>query len=339
MKTPPIITIGEILVDLVCQEPKLKEHKIYDFKMAAGGAPANVAIGLAKMGFPVSFMGGVSDDSFGRWLFDYLESSGVDTGLIKKIPQSCTRHAYIYTEESGNRVLDHITSHNCPDSLFQISMSAPAELAQASIVYWGSVMQSSVEGAKNLEDILQLVLPSTLTIYDPNIRTCLWANQMERLKHCLEHSAQKVDILKLSDNELSFFTNEADVQAASRIIFERYQPALLVVTLGEKGALYTSPKGKGFVEGFQVSSVEMTGAGDGFVAGLLGGIYALSQLTHRSAKETLLTLTFAEIATLLRKANAVGAFATTQPGATAGLPTKQQLNEFLSQHEPQVIVT
>lgn len=339
MKTPPIITIGEILVDLVCQEPRLKEHKIYDFKMAAGGAPANVAIALAKLGFPASFMGGVSDDSFGRWLFDYLKSSGVDTSLVQQIPEACTRHAYIYTSESGNRVLDHISSHNCPDSLFQSSKMDTTILKQAAILYFGSVMQSSMAGAKTLEEILQMVPTNVLTIYDPNIRTCLWNNQMERLKQCLEHSARNVDILKLSDNELLFFTDETDVHAASRIIFERCQPTLLVVTLGEKGALYVSATGKGSIEGFQVPAVEMTGAGDGFVAGLLGGIYSLSQLTNRSAKETALALKPSEIETLLREGNAVGALATTKPGATAGLPNKQQLNEFLLKHQPQAVVT
>jgi fructokinase len=342
-----IITIGEILIDWVCLEPGLKEHKIYDFKMAAGGAPANVAIGLAKLGYPVDFMGGLSEDSFGRWLLDCLKEAGVGTRLVQHIPQACTRHAYVYTDESGNRVLDQITSHRCPDSLFQSCLVNPDELTQASIVYFGSVMQSSLEGAKQLEEILQRFPADVLTIYDPNVRICLWTHQMERLKPCLDHSARQVDILKLSDNELSFFTGEtidetadvAAIEAASQHIFEHYQPALLVVTLGAEGALYISAKGKGFVKGFQVPSVEMIGAGDGFVAGLLGGLYALSQQAGKSAKETVRALTPAETETLLREANAVGALVTTQPGATAGLPTRQQLSDFLLQHQPQTVMT
>jgi len=340
MKIAPIISIGELLVDWVSPEPGLKDHKIYNFKMAAGGAPANVAIGLAKLGHPIYFVGGVSDDSFGTWLFDYLESSGVSTDLVQKIPQANTRHAYIFTDGvTGNRVLNHITSNQCPDSLLQSSMLDSKLLAQASIVYYGSVMQSSIEGANNLDEILALIPASTLRIYDPNIRTCLWTHQTERLKHCLEQSAQNVDILKLSDNELQFFTDEADIQTAARLIFDHYQPALLIVTLGEKGAMYISPKGKGLVKSFQVPSVEMTGAGDGFIAGLLGGLHALAQLKNQSVKETALALTSSEIEALLLEANAVGALATTQPGATAGLPTKQQLKEFLSKHHPLAIAT
>ena len=334
MKTPPIITIGEILIDWVCQEPKLKEQKIYDFKMAAGGAPANVAVGLARLGYPVEFVGGVSDDSFGQWLYEYLEASDVGTEHVQRLSQAVTRHAYVFTNEAGNRVLDNITSCQSPDSLLQSSMLALERLQQVSMVYFGSVMQSSVDGAKNLDDILQLFPANVLTVYDPNIRTCLWSSQEQRLVHCLQQSAQSVDILKLSDNELCFFTEEADIQTASRIIFDRYQPILLVVTLGEDGALYISSAGQGYIESYPVASVEMTGAGDGFVAGLLGGLYTLAQLKNQSAKETALTLTLAEIKALLHEANAVGALATTQPGATAGLPTKQQLNTFMLEHHP-----
>lgn len=337
MKTPPIITIGELLVDWFCQDTELQDNKIHDFKMAAGGAPANVAIGLAKLGYPVNFMGGISDDLFGAWLFEYLKSSGVNTELVKQIPQSTTRHAYIFTDESGNRVLKSITANHCPDSLYSSSMLESECLAQASMFYFGSVIQSSIEGAKNLEGILQLIPSSVLTVYDPNIRTCLWTNQEKRLKACLEQSAKNVDILKLSDNELSFFTTETDVHIASRTIFDRYQPTLLVVTLGEKGALYISPKGEDFITGFKVPSVEMTGAGDGFVTGLLGGIYALAQQKCQSAKETALSLTPAEIESILSEASAVGALATTQPGATAGLPNQQQLKAFLLQHSTEAL--
>jgi len=339
MTIAPIITIGELLVDWVSPEPGLKDHKIYNFKMAAGGAPANVAIGLAKLGYPSYFVGGVSDDSFGTWLFDYLESSGVATDLVQKIPQSCTRHAYIFTTEDGNRVLSHITSNQCPDSLLQSKLLDAKLLAQASIVYYGSVMQSTLQGAKNVDEILALIPSNALRIYDPNIRTCLWTQQMERLQHCLEQSAQNVDILKLSDNELQFFTDELDEQTAAQIIFERYQPALLIVTLGAKGAMYLSSKGQGLVKSFQVSSVEMTGAGDGFIAGLLGGFYALAQLENQSIKETVLSLTSSEIEALLLEANAVGALATTQPGATAGLPTQEQLKDFLEKHHLLAVAT
>jgi fructokinase len=326
---PSIITIGELLVDWVCQDPGLNAPKIYDFKMAAGGAPANVAVALATLGYPVDFMGGVADDLCGSWLFDYLISSGVGTQLTKKIPQAITRNSYVFTEESGNRILDNITSIQCPDSLYSCNLLDPNDFKHRSIVYFGSVMQSTVEGAKNLDQILQHFPNEVVTIYDPNVRLCLWKNQEDRLQTCLEESAKRVDILKLSDNELHHFTDESDFMAAAKVIFQRFQPTLLVVTLGKDGALYVLPKAEGFIKGFTVQSVEMTGAGDAFVAGLLGGIYDLAQQKNKTVQETLLALSGSEIESILRKANAVGALATTQPGATAGLPTRQQLNEFL----------
>jgi sugar/nucleoside kinase (ribokinase family) len=330
VKTPSIITIGELLVDWVCQEPGLKEPKIYDFKLAAGGAPANVAVALATLGYPVNFMGGVSEDLFGKWLFDYLKSTGVGTDLAIKIPQASTRQSYVFTEETGNRILDNITSKDAPDSLLQSSMLPASCFTETSLVYFGSVMQSTLAGAKSLDDILQRFPSTVLTIYDPNVRLCLWTEQKDRLTTCLKESAKKVDILKLSDNELHFLSDKSDLKDAARAIFEYYQPSLLVVTMGEHGAFYISSKGEGTVKSFTVASVEMTGAGDGFVAGLLGGIYSLAESKNKTVKETALALTPSEIESILREANGVGALATTQPGATAGLPTKAELKEFLS---------
>jgi fructokinase len=337
MNISPIIAIGEFLVDWVCPEPELKEHKIYDFKMAAGGAPANVAIGLAKLGYPGYFAGGIAKDTFGDWLFDYLQSSGVGTALVRRISKAETRHVYIFTTETGNRVMKHITITNAPDTLYTAALLGAESLAPASVIYFGSVTQSTPEGAQNVADILAMAPADALTVYDPTIRISLWTSQEDRLTQCLTQSAHLVDLLKLSDNELAFFTDEPDIQAASRIIFDRYQPALLVVTLGEKGALYISPEGEGFIQSFQVPSVEMTGAGDGFVAGLLGGLYDLALSKKQSVKDTVLTLTPMETETILRAANAVGALATMQPGATAGLPTREQLNTFLMRQQPPVL--
>jgi fructokinase len=330
VKTPSIITIGELLVDWVCQEPGLKEPKIYDFKLAAGGAPANVAVALATLGYPVEFMGGVSEDLFGKWLFDYLKSAGVGTELTLKIPEASTRQSYVFTEETGNRILDNITSKDAPDSLFQSSKLDPSCFSKACMFYYGSVMQSSPEGAKSLEEVLQRFPSTVVTIYDPNVRLCLWTEQKERLKQCLQQSARHADILKLSDNELQFFSDKSDIPAAAAAIFEEYQPTLLVVTLGENGAFYISSKGEGTVKSFKVSAVEMTGAGDGFVAGLLGGIYTLAEQKKQSVKETIGELLPSDIENILREANAVGALATTQPGATAGLPSREELKAFLS---------
>src|ERR1700734_964606 len=100
-----VLCLGEILVDWVCTTPGAELDRAQAFTKAAGGAPANTAVGLARQGIKTGFVGRVSDDAFGLWLKDVLESDGIDTSNTVVDPDAQTRMAYVVTTMNGDRKL------------------------------------------------------------------------------------------------------------------------------------------------------------------------------------------------------------------------------------------
>ena len=130
---------------------------------------------------------------------------------------------------------------------------------------------------------------------------------------------EQADLIKVSDEELLFLTGLSDIdQAVGQLWHDRLQ--LMAVTMGKAGCRYYTPESRGMVPGFSVESVDTTGAGDGFVAGLLFGI--LQHQENWMEESTLRKI--------CRLANAVGALTTTQRGAIPALPTFEQVHSFLA---------
>jgi fructokinase len=130
---------------------------------------------------------------------------------------------------------------------------------------------------------------------------------------------RQANIVKASEDEMTFLTGKTDLDAAADQLWHS-DLKLLVVTLGKHGCRYYTPNFKGEVAGFEVTAVDTTGAGDGFVAGLLSGL-----VKHPAALYNEL-----ELREICQLANAVGALTTTQRGAIPALPTWEQVEAFMS---------
>lgn len=335
MENNKIISIGEALIDWVCLDKTLDLNNANNFIKAFGGAPANVAIGLAKLNYPIRFLGGFSEDIFGPWLKEYFRSFGVELDISVDVKNSNTRNAYVFTDSNGNRVFKGFTLSNCADVMFDIKDVNLDIISKAPIVYFGSLLQSDEHCRQTIAHIVSSIGKENITVYDPNLRLSLWPDK-DFAVNVVKNTIKSVDILKLSDDEIPLISDEPDLEKASRAIFkeynEKYNLKLLVVTLGSKGSFYINKNGSGFAKPFQVQSVELTGAGDAFVAGLLGGIY--DYLSEQSPDLTGLTshldnLPPERLDKILNKANATGALTTTKHGATSALPTKKELEDFL----------
>lgn len=318
MQNKKIVIFGEALVDWTCLNKTLDLNKANEFMKLPGGAPANVSVGLAKLGYPVCFAGGFSDDVLGKWLKEYLTAFNVDLSISQDIENSNTRCAYVLTDETGNRVFKGFTKSMCADLMLDVEKIDLNILKESSIIYFGSIIQSEPSLRKGLTNILKNT--DNIKVYDPNLRLAVWNSQEEAVS-VIKETINYVDILKLSDDEVNLISGiENDIEAAAKKVFDEYDLKLLVITMGDKGSFFIDGNKQGFVKPFKVESYEMTGAGDGFVSGLLSGIY----------DNGIKNLTKEQIIDILTRANAIGALATTKPGAMTALPTKTELEEFLS---------
>lgn len=328
--SPFILTMGEALIDWVCLDRTLDLTQAQHFIKAPGGAPANVAVALAKLGCPVRFLGGFSPDIFGGWLRTILEDWGVDLTLSPLISGSNTRQAYVLTDEQENRVLKGFTQNACADVMLSSAhMMDCLSSDPIDVLYWGSVIQSAEPAASDLLAFIDHVPNFTLKIYDPNYREVLWQSG-DQARAAIGKSLQRAHIAKLSDDEIFLLKGVSEnLEIPARQLLMEYDLELIVVTMGAQGSLFVTREYCGQVPPFQVQSVEMTGAGDGFVAGLIRGLFHLK--ANADSPLTLLRqLQYGQLETLLIEANAVGALATTQPGAMTALPTLAELDTFLA---------
>ncbi|WP_373531952.1 carbohydrate kinase [Vampirovibrio sp.] len=327
LREASIICVGEALIDWVCLDRTLDLSEAQNFVKAPGGAAANVAVGLARLGCPVSFLGGFADDLFGRWLHSHLTALGVDLQLSPVFEQANTRQAYVLTDENGDRVLKGFTQTACADTLLRSSALNPDSLSGAAILYWGSVIQSDPDCAAALLNYVDQASPFTLKVYDPNYRAVLWPSP-QQAKAAMAESFKRAHVVKLSDDEVRFLKGTGPYEAAARELMAEYDIPMLVVTLGEAGSWYLTAQASAHVPPLAVQAVEMTGAGDGFVAGLLRGLYSL--MPDAADPVSLFeNLQPDQLKYLLFEANAVGALATTKPGAMSSLPTWAELDAFL----------
>ena len=315
------ICLGELLIDFV---PTVTGTGLTDapaFIKAPGGAPGNVAVGLARLGVQSAFMGKVGDDAFGHFLADTLAEAGVDVGPLRFSSEARTALAFVSLRADGEREF-MFYRHPSADMLFtprEVDMDA---IGRAKLLHFGSI---SLIGEPSRSATLYAVdaarAAGGLVSYDPNLRLPLWPDADAARKGLLL-GLSKAHIVKLSDDESEFLTGLSDLKAACQALWHE-DLKLMVVTRGRAGCVYFTPNFTGMVESFTVEAVDATGAGDGFVAGLLQGLLADPTLIQDEAR----------LRELCRFANAVGALATTERGAIPALPDRERVRDFLNSRE------
>jgi fructokinase len=314
-----VIALGELLIDFVPTVSGVTLVEAPAFKKAPGGAPANVAAGLAKLGVRSGFMGKVGDDAFGHFLAQTLEATGVDTSTLHFSTEARTALAFVSLRADGEREF-MFYRHPSADMLYTPrEVDADAErIRSAKILHFGSISLVSEPSRSATLHALEIARDAGLLLsYDPNLRLSLWPDA-EAAKAGMRLGWPLAHVSKVSEEELAFLADTNDPEAAARRLWHP-DLRLLVITAGQAGCRYVTPKFSGQVPGFKVKPVDTTGAGDGFVAGLLKGLVDDPQADRQEAKLRL----------ICRYANAVGAIATTERGAIPALPTANQVDEFL----------
>lgn len=310
-----VVTMGELLIDFVPEENGLPLAAVPAFRKVPGGAPANVAAAVAKLGGRARFVGKVGDDPFGHFLRAALEEAGVDTRALLLTPQVKTTLAFVSLRADGERDFLFYRDPGA-DTLLSPEELDNAWLEDAAIFHFGSVSLAAEPARSATREMARRARERGLLVsYDPNLRPALWPSAAAMREEAAS-AAVLADVVKVSEEELEALAGDK----GPAFFFDR-GVSLLVVTRGKVGCAYHTPHAAGAVPGFAVHAVDTTGAGDGFVGGLL---YQLAACAAARPWEDEAWLRRA-----LRFANAVGALATTKRGAIPALPTHEEVSAFL----------
>lgn len=312
-----VITLGELLIDFVSTESGISLIEAPAFQKAAGGAPANVAVGLARLGVSSGFVGKVGNDDFGRFLAQTLAQNGVDIAALRFSDEARTMLAFVSLRADGERDF-MFYRHPSADMLLRPEEIDLDYIGAAKLLHYGSIsLIGEPSRSATLEAVEGAEARGLLISYDPNLRLNLWPSA-EAARQGMLGAWHFAHVAKVSREELTFLSGESDLIAAARALWhERLR--LLVITGGREGCWYVTSQAHGHVPGYRVQTVDTTGAGDGFVAGLLAGLLENGRAWEDPK----------ELEQVLRFANATGALTTTQRGAIPALPSRDQVLELL----------
>lgn len=315
-----VLSLGELLIDFVPTVSGVTLIEAPTFVKAPGGAPANVAVGLAKLGVSSGFLGKVGDDPFGRFLAATLAAEGVDTSALLFSREARTMLAFVSLTATGERDF-MFYRHPSADMLYRPEEVPEALVRGARALHFGSIsLIDEPCRSATLRAVHLAREAGSLVSYDPNLRVALWPNP-EAARAGILDAWPLADVIKISEDELTFLTGVSDLATGAARLLAPHQ-RLLVVTRGEGGCYFRTPDFDGEVPGFAVHAVDATGAGDGFVSGLLRGLLRAPNATRDRVL----------LAEICRYANAVGAITTTTRGAIPALPKAAAVEAFLRDH-------
>ncbi|MBK7864637.1 MAG: carbohydrate kinase [Archangiaceae bacterium] len=313
-----IVCVGEALVDLLPDALGKRGRDVEAWTRSPGGAPANVAIGLARLGAKSGLVGVVGEDEFGHFLCERLAADGVDVSRLRRTTEGRTGLAFVSLTETGERSFCFYRVESA-ETFFDHRDLAPEYVKAARIVHVGT---NSLVKPKAREAVLSTVATAraagTLISCDPNLRLKLWS-EPQLLKGLLAELLPQCAVVKLSSDEIAFVLGTTDVAEAAAEL-ARMGVKLAVITEGERGATFAWKGALHQVPEPKVDVVDTTGAGDGFTTGLLYGLTRVPALDDLS--ETQLT-------NIVRLGCALGSRVCGALGAVAALPRREQLGAAL----------
>lgn len=320
-----VVCLGELLIDFVALEPGRLIHQGPKFQPAAGGAPANVAVGAAKLGLSSGFIGKVGKDSFGVFLKDTLCLNGVDTQYLIEDPRTRTTLAFVAIGDHGERDFVFYRDPGADTQLLAEELDA-GYFQQARVFHFGSISlsQEPVRQA-TLQALNMAKHAGALISYDPNYRDSLWPDEGTAVEQ-MRFGMTAADLVKVSEEELCLIANCSSWPLAAEALLQDFGSiSCLLVSRGAQGCTAFTRVGRIDAPGFDVKAVDTTGAGDAFMAAVLASLLK-NEIPLSSATAP------AELADSLRFANAAAAMSTLSSGAIPSLKTFTEVEQWLQQH-------
>ncbi|WP_226040746.1 carbohydrate kinase [Natrinema sp. DC36] len=312
-----VLVAGETLIDWVPERAGPLED-VAGFERRPGGAPANVAVALARLEGQPLFWTRVGADPFGRYLERVLENNGLPIRFVERDPGAKTTLAFVTHDETGERAFTFYRDGTA-DTRLEPDRIDDETLADCEWVHAGGVTLSSGSSRAATLDLLERAAAAGCTVsFDPNLRPALWPN-VGTFASVVGDALAHVDVCLATAAELEALGFSGDSAAEiARATIDHGPPHTVFVTRGSDGAVGVAsddaPWPADVVDhpGFDVAAVDTTGAGDAFVAGAIAAL--------RDDQEPADAVAFA---------NAVAATATTAKGAMAALPTRDAVAPLL----------
>ena len=315
-----VVCFGEALVDLLARppnEPGAPRH----FVEYAGGAPANVAVAVARLGAKARFVGMLGADLFGDMLATQLAEAGVDIACVRRTAEAKTALAFVSLDAYGERSFSFYRPP-AADLLFRESDFDAACFEDAAVFHVCSnsltepgIAEATLAGMRRAREA------SAMVSMDLNLRPALWPTGVDPMPRLWE-ALEQADLVKLSVGELDVL---ADAEGSADGVLRRLGAAraqCVLVTDGAAPIRWFTRTRQGIASTFTVAAIDTTAAGDAFVGGWLQAL-----VEHQVTLATLGDfLDHPEhLAAALRHAAACGALATTRHGAFAAMPTRAEL--------------
>lgn len=318
MKKYDVIALGELLIDFTANGVSSQGNPV--FEANPGGAPCNVLAMLNKLGHKTAFVGKVGRDMFGSQLKDALCEVGISADGLLMDDEVHTTLAFVQTLPDGDRDFSFYRNPGA-DMMISEADIDEAFVSDSKIFHFGTLSMTH-EGcrAATKKAIAAAKKSGAVLSFDPNLREPLWES-LDAAKEQILYGLSQCDILKISDNEITWLTGKDDYDEGVAYIRERYHIPLILVSLGKEGSLAYSGDVKAFKAPFiQENTIETTGAGDTFCASVLH--YVLEHGFHDYTEE--------ELMDMLTFANAAASIITTRKGALRVMPSKEEAEALIS---------
>lgn len=308
-----VVALGELLIDFTQNDVSNQHDSV--FKANPGGAPCNVLSMLQNLGKKTAFIGKVGNDFFGRMLKDAIEGIGIDAVNLVFDDKISTTLAFVHNTPDGDREFSFYRNPGADIMLSPQDINTDL-LKQTKKFHFGSLsMTNDLPREATKMAISAAKEEGVLISFDPNLRPSLW-DTMENAKVQIDYGLSQCDILKISEEELTFITDMDDIKKGIAVLRERYNIRLIAVTMGKSGSRAFYKAADVFVKGYlQKNVIDTTGAGDTFCACMLNYVleHGVENLTEKMLGD------------MLQFCNCGASLITTKKGALMVMPNREEI--------------
>lgn len=326
---PDVVCLGEVIIDMIAMDSDVGLGGTRAFYKSPGGATANVAVGVCRLGGSSRFLGVVADDPFGRYLLNALNEEGVDTAFMKSRAGERTVVGFIArNSDQSKEVIFYRDPHS---EMFLLPEEiTPEAFENAQILHFGIICLRTDQKLSTTQKAVQMAREKGMIIsFDLNYRPHAWQSRQFARERLFSMLGQ-IDILKMAEEELPLLFDDNDEKSVVNMMLEK-GVNIVIISRGERGSSLFRKEFKIDAPPFHVKAVETTGAGDAFMAGMIVEIAGRNS-GQGSPRDNFLSkdekTAMAELMEGISVANAAGALTCTRPGAMIAIPKREEVMEL-----------